>query len=143
MDETFDATAEAKKIQQMAFSCLDDNSHGQSIRAVGTEVALANELASIWGDQGKLTAVASELQQTGPTWGSHQMRVDLGKQAPVDGVDVTGLEFQNVNFAHPDFVMNVKSSEGNVVVTVGNSGRPDFDLRDVKSTASAPIKHEK
>lgn len=60
MDGTFDARAEAKKIEGAALSILKD--HAKGFDTVYAQNELAKELASYWGDHNKRASVGAALQ---------------------------------------------------------------------------------
>ncbi len=69
MGSKFDAQAEAARIGQLAKDTLDNaGADLYSTKAMDSEQALANELASVWADPSKAVPVAKELQKLNDKW---------------------------------------------------------------------------
>ena len=69
MSNSFDAAGEAHKIAGLAKEAMHDQYKGHLFQAEGEQLALANELASIWGDPAKMTAVAKPLEDESTSGG--------------------------------------------------------------------------
>ncbi|HEY9757663.1 MAG TPA: hypothetical protein V6C97_21015 [Oculatellaceae cyanobacterium] len=99
MDGTFNARAEAKKIEESAFSILRE--HARGYNTTNEQSELAKELASFWGDHNKRASVGAAIEDDYKREGLHKLDwlipVAERKSASADFDDrkiLSGLEFE-------------------------------------------------